>query len=105
MNDCPDPTTRDRSPYLKYLTEAIYSLASAVEGGTLVLFTNYSDLQFCYHTLMPRWKRTGRSLYAQGEGYSRSELRNRMMSEGDVYSWELRAFGRVSMQKVQVYPS
>ena len=84
MNDCPDPTTRDRSPYLKYLTEAIYSLAAAVEGGTLVLFTNYSDLQFCYHTLMPRWKRTGRSLYAQGEGYSRSELRSRMMSEGDV---------------------
>ena len=94
MNDCPDPTTRDRSPYLKYLTESYLLFGGGREGGTLVLFTNYSDLQFCYHTLMPRWKRTGRSLYAQGEGYSRSELRNRMMSEGDVCSWELRAFGK-----------
>jgi ATP-dependent DNA helicase DinG len=34
--------------------------------------------------LRPRWQKLGRSIYAQGEGYSRSELRERMLDEGDV---------------------
>jgi ATP-dependent DNA helicase DinG len=84
QSDCPEPTAQNREPYLKCLTEVIHACSSAIEGGTLALFTNYADLRHCYHALRPRWGRLGRSLYAQGEGYSRTELRNRLVAEGDV---------------------
>ena len=66
------------------MVEGVKACATSIEGGTLVLFTNYSDLKHCYHHLLPRWKKLGRSVYAQGEGYSRSELREKMIEEQDV---------------------
>ena len=84
LSDCPEPTAQNREPYLKVLAEVIHACSSGIEGGTLVLFTNYADLRHCYNVLRPRWGRLGRSLYAQGEGYSRTELRNRLVDEGDV---------------------
>ena len=84
LSDCPEPMGQNREPYLNRLTEVVHACASGMGGGTLVLFTNYADLRHCYHTLRPRWERLGRSLYAQGEGYSRSELRNRLVEEGDA---------------------
>lgn len=84
LMDCPEPMSGNREPYLKYLVEALHGSASAVEGGTLALFTNYSDLQHAYHHLLPRWKKMGRSVYAQGEGHSRSELRAKLIEEGDA---------------------
>jgi ATP-dependent DNA helicase DinG len=74
----------DRLPYLDFMVEMLHSCASSIEGGTLVLFTNYSDLRHCYQTLFPRWQKLGRSVYAQGEGMSRSELRQKMIEEQDV---------------------
>ena len=82
--DCPEPMGKDRLPYLNYLVESIHVSASQIQGGTLSLFTNYADLRHCYDVLRPRWQKLGRSIYAQGEGYSRSELRERMLDEGDV---------------------
>ena len=84
LSDCPEPTGQNRIPYLTCLSEMIHSCSAGIEGGTLVLFTNYADLRHCFHTLQPRWEKLGRSLYAQGEGYSRTDLRNRLMDEGDV---------------------
>jgi len=84
LADCPDPMSSNRLPYLDYLVEVLHACASSIEGGTLVLFTNYSDLKHCYHNLRARWKKLGRSVYAQGEGMSRSELRDKMLEEGDV---------------------
>ncbi len=84
MADCPDPMSQDRLPYLDYLVEIIHACGSSIEGGTLVLFTNYSDLKYCYQSLLPRWQKLGRSVYAQGEGMSRSELRDKMVEEQDV---------------------
>ena len=55
-----------------------------MEGGTLALFTNYSDLKYAYHYLLPRWQKIGRSVYAQGEGFSRSELRAKLIEEEDA---------------------
>ena len=55
-----------------------------MEGGTLALFANYADLEYCYHNLKSSWSKIGRSIYAQGQGFSRSELRSKMMEEGDV---------------------
>lgn len=83
-NDCPEPQMSNREHYLEYLTRAIGGLAQSVEGGTLVLFTNYSDLRYCYEQLKPRWAQMQRSIYAQGGEFSRSELRKRVIDEGDV---------------------
>ena len=83
LADCPDPMSQDRLPYLDYLVEIIHSCGSSIEDGTLVLFTNYTDLKYCYQNLLPRWQKLGRSVYAQGEGMSRSELR-KMIEEQDV---------------------
>ena len=84
VSDCPDPMANNRLPYLKFMVELISACASSIEGGTLVLFTNYSDLKHCYLELLPRWQKTGRSVYAPGEGLSRSELREKMIEEQDV---------------------
>jgi ATP-dependent DNA helicase DinG len=84
FNDCPEPQARDRSSYLKYLARSIHALAKNLEGGTLVLFTNYSDLRFCHNELRPMWQKMQRSIYAQGDQYSRSELRKRVIEEGDA---------------------
>jgi ATP-dependent DNA helicase DinG len=84
LSDCPDPMSSNRLPYLDYMVEVLNACATSIEGGTLVLFTNYSDLKHCYHNLLPRWKKLGRSVYAQGEGLSRSELREKMIEEQDV---------------------
>ena len=82
--DCPDPMAKERLPYLNALVEAIHHFASRNEGGSLVLFTNYGDLRHSYDVLRTRWKKMGRPIYAQGEGYSRTELRRRMRNEGNV---------------------
>ena len=84
FEDCPEPMSEDRSKYLDYLVRALDSLAGSMEGGTLALFTNYQDLNYCYQHLKSAWQKKQRSVYAQGIDYSRSELRNRMMEEGDV---------------------
>ncbi len=84
MSDFPEPQSRDRSLYLKCLFLAIDMAARSMEGGTLVLFTNYADLEYCYHNLRSPWSKLGRSVYAQGQGFARSELRSRMLEEGDV---------------------
>ena len=52
----------------KCLVKSIDSAARAIEGGTLALFTNYADLEFCYHNLRSLWSKLGRSVYAQGQG-------------------------------------
>ena len=84
FSDCPEPMAENRNPYLDYLVVAIDSLAQSIEGGTLALFTNYNDLLYCYHALQSKWQKKGRSVYAQGTDHSRSELRAKMMEEGDV---------------------
>lgn len=83
-HDCPEPQSANRRPYLDYLTKAIDGVARSIEGGTLVLFTNYSDLRYCHEQLKPVWQKLQRSVYAQGTQYSRSELRKRVIEEGDV---------------------
>ena len=85
------------------MVELISSCASSIEGGTLVLFTNYSDLKHCYLELLPRWQKTGRSVYAQGEGLSRSELREKMIEEQDVLLLGAESFWKGLMLKASAY--
>jgi len=84
MSDFPEPQGKNRALYLKCLVHSIDSAARSMEGGTLALFTNYADLEYCYHNLRASWTKLGRSVYAQGQGFSRSELRSKMVEEEDV---------------------
>ncbi len=84
LSDAPNPMTNDRAPYLNFLCKSIFQLARSIEGGTLVLFTNYADLRHCYGQIRTEWSKTHRSIYAQGEEFSRSELRKRMIEDGDA---------------------
>lgn len=80
--DCPDPRQEDRKPYLDHLTELIFRCSECIEGGTLVLFTNFSDLRKVAEAIEPRWKAKGRQLFVHGAVLSRSELRNRFAASG-----------------------
>ena len=99
LSDFPEPQGQDRSSYLKCLVKSVDSSARAIEGGTLALFTNYADLEYCFHNLKSSWSKLGRSVYAQGQGFSRSELRSRMMEEGDVLLLGAESFWKDLMQR------
>ena len=58
--------------------------ASRVKGGSLVLFTNYTDLKKAHDLLFPVFKEMGRELLAQGEGMSRSELAQQFKDAGNA---------------------
>ena len=103
LSDFPEPQGKDRSSYLKCLVKSVDSSARAIEGGTLALFTNYADLEYCFHNLKSSWSKLGRSVYAQGQGFSRSELRSRMMEEGDVLLLGAESFWKDLMQRDHPY--
>ena len=85
LMDCPEPMSGNREPYLKHLVEGLHGSASAVEGGTFGFVHQLLDLQHVSSfTPFWRWKKIGRSVYAQGEGHSRSELRAKLIEEGDA---------------------
>ena len=48
------------------------------------LFHLVIALEYCYHNLRAPWSKLGRSVYAQGQGFSRSELRSKMVEEEDI---------------------
>ena len=54
LSDCPEPMGQNRMPYVTCLSEVIHACSAGIEGGTLVLFTNYADLQHCFQALRPR---------------------------------------------------
>jgi ATP-dependent DNA helicase DinG len=53
-----------------------------VAGGTLVLFTSYSDMRAIATTLEPVFRAAGRPFLMQGAGLSRTELANQMRTLG-----------------------
>ena len=50
----------------------------------MVLFTNHSDLKETYHRTSKAFQKMKRLLLAQGMEYSRSELRQRLISTGNA---------------------
>src|SRR5690606_25455755 len=74
------------SHYLKYLADAVGFGArrarSCFNGGTLALFTSYQDLRYVADTLAAPLRQEGITLLAQGEGFSRRELKERFVEDG-----------------------
>lgn len=72
--DAPPPNIKDGRQDLDYMEAMILFCAEQVEGGSLVLFTNYHDLNQIARRIESELENLGRPLFQQGRDYSRSEL-------------------------------
>lgn len=73
--DAPQPSNEAGRLDIDYLVDMIAFCSLRVEGGTLVLFTSYSDMVLVGNQLRPVFAEEGREFYMQGEKYSRSDLK------------------------------
>jgi ATP-dependent DNA helicase DinG len=70
----PGPSGDDGRLDTGFLTTEIHRLVNEVEGGSLVLFTSYRDLNAVGRVLGPLCAKSGRAVLKQGGGLSRSDL-------------------------------
>lgn len=81
--DMPAPSRQEGRLDRSWLTWMVFSCATQMAGGTLVLFTSHADLRACAEGLRADWTQLGRSLFVQGEGVGRAELTARFCEAGD----------------------
>lgn len=72
--DIPVPTREEARLSTDVLIDYIRFCVSKIPGGSLVLFTSYSDLRKVSDALEPEFLESGRPFFAQGQGMGRSEM-------------------------------
>ncbi len=82
--DLPPPNLNDGRQDLDYMEDIILYCVDRVQGGSLVLFTNYRDLNQIGRRLESRLERRGRSIFLQGRTYSRTELTREFAKAGNA---------------------
>ena len=82
--DVPLPTPKEARLALDTLTDYIRFCTERVRGGTLVLFTSYTDMRAVAATLEPEWQKARRPFLLQGADLSRTELAQQMRSLGNA---------------------
>lgn len=80
----PEPNSADHSLCTDFIATEIGILTGQIEGGSLVLFTSYRDLEAVHARLMDSLRTGGRPLFRQGEGISRAGLLRRMRECGNA---------------------
>lgn len=80
----PGPSPEDGRLDTRFLATEIGRLATAIDGGTLALFTSYRDLVAVQNLLEGPAREAGRALLCQGGGPSRSELLDSFRSAGNA---------------------
>jgi ATP-dependent DNA helicase DinG len=75
--DVPLPTREHAQLSIDTLADYILFCVGKVPGGTLVLFTSYSDMQKVAGQLEEELARSGRTLFIQGTEFSRTEATRR----------------------------
>ncbi len=83
-SDVPLPSAQDSRLALDVLADYIGFCTGRVAGGSLVLFTSYSDMRAVAATLEPVFARAGRPFLMQGAELSRSELAREMRTRGNL---------------------
>jgi ATP-dependent DNA helicase DinG len=83
-SDVPLPSAQDAKLALDVLADYIAFCAERVKGGTLVLFTSYTDMRAIAATLEPRFRQAGRPFLLQGADLSRTELTRQMRGLGNA---------------------
>ncbi len=83
-SDVPLPTPKEAKLALDTLTDYIRFCTERVKGGSLVLFTSYTDMRAVAATMEPEWRKSGRPFLMQGADLSRTELAQQMRSLGNA---------------------
>jgi ATP-dependent DNA helicase DinG len=82
--DVPLPSAQDAKLALDVLAEYIGFCTERVPGGSLVLFTSYTDMRAIATTLEPIYRAAGRPFLMQGGELSRTELARQMRELGNA---------------------
>ncbi len=82
--DVPLPSPQEARLALETLTDYIRFCTGQVKGGSLVLFTSYTDMRAVATALEPEWRQAGRPFLMQGAELSRTELAQQMRSLGNA---------------------
>lgn len=82
--DVPLPSPKEARLALDTLIDYIRFCTDQVSGGTLVLFTSYTDMRAVALELEPGWRKSGRPFLMQGADLSRTELAHQMRSLGNA---------------------
>ncbi len=82
--DVPLPSPQEAKLALDTLTDYIRFCTERVVGGSLVLFTSYTDMRAVAATLEPEWRKAGRPFLLQGADLSRTELTQQMRALGNA---------------------
>ncbi len=83
-NDVPLPTAQEARLSLDVLADYIGFCTEQVRGGSLVLFTSYSDMRAVAALLEDHFRDAGRPFLMQGADLSRTELARQMRSLGNA---------------------
>ena len=83
-SDAPQPSMQKGRMDLDYLANMVAWLAHNCQGGSLVLFTSHTDLKETYHRTRGFFEKMKRPLFAQGIEFSRSQLRQQLVSSGSA---------------------
>jgi ATP-dependent DNA helicase DinG len=82
--DVPLPSPQEARLAIEVLTDYVRFCTERVSGGSLVLFTSYTDMRAVAAALEPVYREAGRPFLMQGAELSRTELANRMREAGNA---------------------
>lgn len=82
--DVPLPSPQEARLAIETLIDYIRFCTEHVRGGSLVLFTSYTDMRAVAATMEPEWAKAGRPFLMQGADLSRTELTRQMRSLGNA---------------------
>ena len=82
-SDIPSPTAENSNQSIEAVIDYLWFCINKNIGGSLALFTSYSDLRKAGDALENRITRSGREFFSQGDGMSRSEMANRFRESGN----------------------
>lgn len=82
--DVPLPSPQEARLALDVLTDYIRFCTKRVAGGSLVLFTSYTDMRAVAATLEAVYRDAARPFFMQGEALSRTELAHQMRELGNA---------------------
>ncbi len=83
-SDVPLPSPQEAKLALDVLADYVGFCVQAVRGGSLVLFTSYTDMRAIAEKLEPGFRAAGRPFLMQGADLSRTELTNQMRDLGNA---------------------
>ena len=82
--DVPLPSPAEAKLAIDVLTDYVGFCTERVRGGSLVLFTSYTDMRAVAAALEPVYREARRPFFMQGEALSRTELARQMRSLGNA---------------------